>query len=266
MSMGGMPLQSDPPSPLRLSIHFFALALGFTWALQFPGVLAQAGLLPGDPQGYMPLVVLGVFGPLVAAWFLTHRAEGRKGVRNLFRSLYTPRPGLLWMLGALAAPGVLLSLGLAVKSLILGPGPLAYLPDSVGRVAAGLLISVGEEVGWRGYALPKLSLAVGRVRASLIIGVVWTVWHLPMFLGQGVPLDLLPIMFVYFMGGSVAFSWFYFKTRGSLLIAVLLHLGAHLNSAHASLPGDIGPLLVHTIGWVLVAVGLVAFDRKVWRS
>jgi hypothetical protein len=104
------------------------------------------------------------------------------------------------------------------------------------------------------------------LNASLGIGVVWTVWHIPMLIGQEVSLSLLPLLLVQFCAGSVVFSWFYFRTRGSLLIAVLLHLGVHLNNSHLALPGDPSPLLVHTIAFVLLALGLLAFDRRMWKN
>jgi uncharacterized protein len=259
--------ETQPPSdssPLRSVAHFFALALGITWVLQLPGVLAQEGILPGRVEAYMPLVLLGVFGPLIAAWILTRKSEGPEGVRRLFASLVRPRPPLGWLLAALVAPGAVLSLGLVIHHFMGGQSALAYPPDPPARLIAAVLISLGEEVGWRGYALPHLSKGVGRLRASLIIGVVWALWHLPMFVGQGTPLTLMPYMFVFFCAGSVLFSWFYFRTGGSLLVALLLHLGTHLNNSHLALPADSTPFFIHLIGLSLLAIGLVSMDRKIW--
>jgi hypothetical protein len=69
---------------------FFVIALAITWGLQFPGVLAQRGIFPGDPNAYMPLVGLGILGPLLAATMLTFREGGKAAVKQLYAPL------LLW--------------------------------------------------------------------------------------------------------------------------------------------------------------------------
>lgn len=254
------------PHPLAAQgelFSFFALALGITAACQMPGVLAKWGLLPGGPEPYVPLVILGVFGPLLAALYLT-RKRGRPGAtKELFRTLYRQNPGVGWMGTALVLPGALLSLSLFLFNLAGGDLPLAYPADPPARLIAAALISVGEEVGWRGYALPRLCRALGKVIGTIVLGLLWTVWHIPMFLGSDVPLTLLPLMAVYFVAGSFAFTWMYFRTRGSLLIAVLLHLGAHLNNSHLALPETM-PLVLHTSAWLVLATILLMLDRKMW--
>jgi membrane protease YdiL (CAAX protease family) len=135
---------------------------------------------------------------------------------------------------------------LALLNLAGRSGNVAYLP-SVGRVLAALAISVAEEVGWRGYALPRLQPRCGAFGASGIIGIVWTFWHIPMFLGLGVPMDLMLVMLLFFVGGSLTMTWIVNGTRGSLLFAVLAHIGAHLNNSHAALPAETLPVVVHAI-------------------
>jgi membrane protease YdiL (CAAX protease family) len=125
-------------------------------------------------------------------------------------------------------------------------GPTAYLP-SLGAVGFGLVISVAEEVGWRGYALPHLQARFGAFAASVMLGVLWYLWHIPMFLGQGVPLNLVFVMLLYFTGASLFLTWISNATQGSLLLAVLAHLGAHLNNSHRALPGEVTPLVAHAI-------------------
>lgn len=243
-------------------LRFFGLTFAVTWGLQLPPVLMKEGLLPGDHAQLLPLVVLGIFGPAVAAFLLVRKDPAQK--KQLFQSLVTRSPGWRWMSLALITPGALLSLGLIARFAFTGSGPLAY-PIPPERIFAALLISVCEETGWRGFALPRLSQELGRTRASLVIGAVWTIWHLPMLVGQEVPLDLFPILLVQLCAGSLVFTWFYFKTGGSLLIAVLLHLGVHLNNSHLALPGDAAPLVLHTITWVLLAAALLYWDRRLWH-
>ena len=98
-----------------------------------------------------------------------------------------------------------------------------YLMAAAIAVSTG--VQAGEEVGWRGYALPRLSARVGLAPASVILGVIWASWHLPLFffpasdtLGQSFPLYLVQVTAL-----SVAVAWLYWRTGGSLLLVMLLH-------------------------------------------
>ncbi len=86
-------------------------------------------------------------------------------------------------------------------------------------------MQAGEEVGWRGYALPRLAARFGLARASVLLGIIWAAWHLPLFYisgtdttGQSFPLYLLGVTAL-----SVAIAWLYARTNGSLLLTMLMH-------------------------------------------
>lgn len=234
--------------------RFFLLTFAITWGLQLPGVLAQRGLLPVKPEATMPFAALGIFGPLLAATLLTFREGGRGSVRELFAPLARFRVHAGWYFAALVLPGALLTGLLWLLNQAGRQGPLAYLPGTDALLFA-FVISVAEEVGWRGYALPRLQARFGAFAASAIIGVLWYLWHIPMFLGQGVPLNLGLVMLLFFVGGSLLFTWIYNGTNGSLLLAVLAHVGVHLNNSHRALPGDLVPLVAQTL--VYAALGLL---------
>jgi membrane protease YdiL (CAAX protease family) len=96
-------------------------------------------------------------------------------------------------------------------------------------ILAGIVLSTpvqsGEEVGWRGYALPRLATRLGLARASLVLGVIWACWHLPFFFiagadksGQSFPLYVMQVMAL-----SVALAWLYWRTNRSLLLVMLMH-------------------------------------------
>lgn len=242
--------------PRSSTAPFFALAFLFTWALQLPGVFARWGWLPGDADGYLPFAMLGIFGPLAAAAWLTHRESGRDGLRALFGRLLLWRVPPRFYVAALVLPGALLSLGLWAMNLAGRSGPAHYLPG-VPQLIAGIVISIGEEVGWRGYALPRLSARYGAFGASGILGVLWAIWHIPMFLAVGIPMTLAPVMLLFFVGGSLYFTWIHQRTGGSLLLVVLAHLGAHLNNSNAALPADTLPLLIHTVVYAGLGLALM---------
>ncbi|MCA9610562.1 MAG: CPBP family intramembrane metalloprotease [Myxococcales bacterium] len=252
---------SPHAAPRTGTASFFLLAFALTWALQIPGVLARRGLLPGDPDAYVPLAMLGIFGPLVAAAILAGREDGRAGLRALFGPLLRARVKVRFYLLALFLPGLLLSGGLALMKLAGYEGEVAYLPQAA-QLPVILIISVAEEVGWRGWALPRLTARYGAFAASVILGALWTVWHIPMFMGVGVPLETLPVMLLLFVGGSLFFTWLVRRSGGSLLIAVAAHAGAHLNNSHASIPdGDMLPMLVGAVVYAGLGLAVAYLDR-----
>jgi len=242
---------------------FFLFAFGFTFSLQLPAALARLGVLPGDPNAYLLIATFGIFGPLIAATWLTQRAHGWAGVRALFAGLIDFRVPVRWAIVALFLPAGLLSLGLWCMRAAGYEGAWHYLPG-VPQLVIAFVVSVAEETGWRGYALPRLIDKYGAFVGSCILGVLWTLWHIPMFIAVGIPMSLGLVMLLFFVGGSLFFTFLYRKTRGSLLIAVLAHVGAHLNNSHAALPADTLPLLVHTV--VYAAIGFIAMRRTAFES
>ncbi len=116
------------------------------------------------------------------------------------------------------------------------PVPRFSLAMDVQRVGLIMLLALGEEIGWRGYALPRLALHHGWVRASLMVGIAWAFWHYPGYLvGFGAPQDIHFIVFsAWVVGASFLFTWAYLKSNGNIWTAVLMHGGA--NIALGSLP------------------------------
>jgi len=237
--------------PVRVG-PFFLLTFAITWGLQVPGVLAGWGVLPGDPRSYLPFAGLGLLGPGAAALVFAHREGGRAGVKALLAPLLRWRVGLGWY--ALAVlPAVALGALLYLLNLAGRHGPIAYLP-TMGGVVFGVFVSVVEEVGWRGYALPRLQQRWGGFAASGLLGVVWYLWHLPMFAAVGVPLNLALVMLLYFTGASLLLTRIVNGSGGSLVVAVVGHLAAHLNNSHRALPLEVLPLVVHAV--IYAALGL----------
>jgi membrane protease YdiL (CAAX protease family) len=168
---------------------------------------------------------------------------------------------LRWYVFALL-PALLLSCFLALLSLAGWRGPLAYGP-TVGGVLLGVIISIAEEIGWRGFALPRLQRRWGAFTASIVIGLLWYLWHLPMFFGQGVPSNLWLVMVLYFCGASLLLTAVYNAARGGLVLPVIAHLAAHLNNSHRALPLEQLPLVAHAI--IYAALGLWLMRRQASR-
>jgi membrane protease YdiL (CAAX protease family) len=211
----------------------------------------------------MALVGLGGFGPMSAAMIVA-RFDG--GVGALLRPLGTWRVGAAWYLAALGLPGGIFVVAAVGYNLFGHAETLLYPPSEAAFVAALVVFSIGEEIGWRGFALPRLRVLFGPLVASAVIGVLWTAWHIPMLALQGVSPVLYLAFVPYMIGGSVLFTWIYEHTRGSLLLAVLAHAGAHLNNPGHALPGRAMPVVIHAAAYVVLAVVLVACDRRAWAA
>jgi membrane protease YdiL (CAAX protease family) len=212
----------------------------------------------------MALVGLGAFGPMAAA-MIASSLDGT-GIKALLRPLATWRVGARWYVIALLVPGLIFVVVAGVYDLLGHAEPLLYPPNSAAFVAAAVVFPVGEEIGWRGYALPRLRDRWGPLAASVVIGVLWTLRHVPMLALQGVSPALYVVFVPFLVGGSVLFTWIYQHTRGSLLLAVLAHVGAHLNNPGHALPGRSTPMILHTAAYVLLALALVTLDRRTWLS
>jgi membrane protease YdiL (CAAX protease family) len=258
----------DAPAAPTRTLPFFVAAFGFTWALQLPALLAKYGILAGPPERFMPLVGLGAFGPLLAAVLASRLERGGPGAGALLDRLRLWRLPVRWYLVALGLFTAIYVAGVAIATLVPGRGPLPWLypPENGPQVAALFVFPLGEEPGWRGFALPRLQQRHGQLKASLLLGVGWALWHTFMFLLAGTTPSLFLVSVANIVAASVVFSWLFNHTRGSLPLAILAHVGVHLcNPAHA-LPGTPTPFVVFTLALAVVACGLVLGDRGVWRN
>jgi membrane protease YdiL (CAAX protease family) len=221
---------------------FIALAYLLSWVLWIPGVLLfRAQPEPTLEPGPVLLVLAGTYGPTFAAFVLTGLRRGRPGVRELARR-YLAWSGAGWFLLAFLLP-VLVFLGGLLGRVLLGaelPGPFwerLSLAAFLGRVAFALPFGpLGEEAGWRGYLLPALQRRQSAFAASIVVGVVWTLWHIPMFWVPGAALPpsvglSVGAVGIYLLGvtaTSVIATALYNSTSGSLLVAVIYHLATNL--------------------------------------
>jgi membrane protease YdiL (CAAX protease family) len=216
------------------------MAFAFSWIVWSPWVLSEegVGLLPfelgGAASGLLNAAAI-LAGPTLAGLIMTGVTEGREGVRRLLRRIALWRVGLRWYLFALIGIPVVMALG----TLILPGGLAAFGSLGLGYVLTylalfPLIIVLGgplfEEVGWRGYALPRLQPLYGPLVGTLILGLLWALWHLPQFLipswaeasgGRGflaiVKFVLIAIAF------AIVTTWVFNNTKGSVFLAILVH-------------------------------------------
>jgi membrane protease YdiL (CAAX protease family) len=186
------------------------------------------------------------------------RSERRKACQVDLSQSATARKSRPWVAG-----------GARVKFSLFGGEGVAwvYPPQNGQQIAAMLVVPLAEEPGWRGFALPRLLERHGPLRASLVLGIVWALWHTLMFLLQGVESSaLFALSMLNILLGSFVFSWLYQRTRGALMIAIVAHAGAHLCNPSHALPASSMPLVLYTAGIGVLAAALVFVDRAVWRE
>ena len=206
-------------------VKFFLLTFALTWSCFITmAILARSG--PLGVSAYA-LLLLGTFAPSIVATWLTYRAEGRAGVASLLgRILQWQAAAGSYVFAVAFLPAIKLGVALTYRALT-GGWP-RFGSESAGIIAIAIILSTpfqaGEEVGWRGYALPRMAARVGFGPASVILGAIWGLWHLPLFFVPGE--DYGQPFFVFALGTtalSVAIAWLYVETNGSLLLTMLMH-------------------------------------------
>lgn len=255
---------------------FFILAFILTWVVWVPRAAASQGLLASE----LPIVVGQVWAwiPAVAALLAAILTGGRAAVGELGSRLVRWRVGWRWYVVVIVGPAAF-SLVVAIVYVFLGGSWSAAWPwefgGLVGFVTFFLVLvltdGVGEELGWRGFALPRLLSGHGALAASLILGVLWALWHLPLVWTEGYPLYQQPVWLLFgdIVAESVIFTWVFLNTRGSVLLAVLLHASTNLfvvSPTVASAGGLALPLLAAAAKWLLVFVLVLVAGPRLARG
>jgi membrane protease YdiL (CAAX protease family) len=255
-------------------VLYFTLAYAISWVIVSPLVASAQGFI--DVPVPFALHYLNDYAPLLAAVITTRITDEAEGLRGLFRRMIKWRVGLGWVLvAAFSMPAVFGLAALIVRaeggaSPELGLlGNVSYVPYlGLGAWAFWILTAgIGEETGWRGYALPKLQRNMSALSATLIIAVLWVGWHLPRFFYFGAFMQrgfsVLPLFALQELTLAILLTWLYIGTRGSILMAALLHGGFNTFPASPAAAGDINTIAIEVLViWaaVLIVVALRPTD------
>ena len=239
--------------PFLLLTFTISWGIGGAWLL-FPKPLSSAfgPFVYGAPPYYV-----AAWAPTLSALILTAIAEGPSGLARLLRRLTPLTPVRAWLVAAPTLPLIALALcGLMPR---LGPWPVT--PHAV-LVATPLLLfttaqivtnsgPLGEELGWRGYALPRLLTRTSPLKAGVALGMIWTLWHVPAFLFSGIvnsSLANLPWYALGTVGLSLLMTALFVRTRGNVLLAgIIPHFvvnGLGATGAWATRPAEALALIV----------------------
>ncbi|HML45453.1 MAG TPA: type II CAAX endopeptidase family protein [Clostridia bacterium] len=220
---------------------FFAATIGFTWLIWLPALLIQNfGLYL--PLSYDLLIKAGSFVPSTAGFVFAYRCGGKPEVRSLFRSMHHARIGIRWILFTfLVLPGVS-AVSCLIYSLTGNDLPqMQFGPLFIPIAFLYLLLfmgPLGEEAGWRGFALPRMLRNASPMNAAARMGIVWSFWHLPLFFINGTTQNALTAFgmvpailgyFLYTLMLSVLITLLFVMSHGSVLGSILLHTVGNLS-------------------------------------
>jgi len=249
----------DRSSPRNI-VLFFGLAFGWSWALWGPKVLLAQGIIDTWPR----LPEVAAFGPTVAGIAMLYLEGGLVGLRRLVHRTIDVGFSLRWLLVAVFLFPVLTGTVLAIAMTQGATPSFPWEGELIVLPAAFVFIlilggPIQEEFGWRGYALDPLQSRFGATRGSLILGVLWSLWHLPLF--------FIPTQTIYYqrpfwglllsvMMLSVLMTWVYNNVGGSLLVMVLMHTAFNWSQG-------MFPVLQTDLGSLLFIAGTIAVTAAV---
>lgn len=214
---------------------FFILTYALSWSIWIPLALSHFGIGPLHiPEATSNVVrLLGVLMPAVAAIVLTAHSGGRSEVGALIRRLGTWRVGWQWWAAAVVVYPALLVISAFVYNRLIGSPPVVLASlTSIAALSITILFlliaTLGEEIGWRGVALPGLQRTRSALIASVLLGLGWGIWHLPFWL----LLDTFDQFGMAYFGLNILFlfpitfyiTWFHNHSHFSLLLPVVFHL------------------------------------------
>lgn len=232
---------------------FFLIALLFS-----AGMMAYA-----NSTGNEDITMLVPLSPSIIAILVAVFAGGWQGFKALVPDQIRFRFNPIWYVYALLLIPILALIAALIQGYMSGEN-FSFLDQSLVKIIiVVLLISLGEEFGWRAFALPRLQERFSPLVSSLILGVIWGLWHYPGYLvGVGTPLEMPFYLFMlWVIPGTILITWGY-NASGSIIIPILMHASA--NFAFAFLPllpewtGELNTFIILvSILWTAVIIGVV---------
>lgn len=220
----------------RHLVFFFILTFLFSWILWLPQVL-KFNFLPELPDIVGIPGMFAPFGPAIAAFWLTLKQDGKEGCKEFWLRGWRLNFKKVWLLPTLLLGPITALLTVAILILVDGSFSWEHSIPATMIIPIFLLIyftnALPEEYGWRGYALDPLQTRTNALGASLILGLIWSLWHLPLFFIAGTTQSAIP-MYQFFLQTivlSILYTWLHNNTGSSILIAVIFHSISNASAA-----------------------------------
>jgi len=245
-------------------ISYYMIAYAVSWSVEIPLALLHQGII--SLQIPMWLHYFAVLGTVTGALIMTFLAEGHTGLRNLVVRIFKWRVDIRYYAFAILVPIGLFAFGCILNRVVTGNWPnlgllgeVDYLPYLTPLGTLGLWLvtfGLGEETGWRAYALPHLQKTRSATTATLILGILWACWHLPMFFYRDTYMKMgivgFPMLALSLVFAAMIFTWLYNSTNGSVWIVIIFH--AMFNWLTANEAGGQFAATILSVGIILWAL------------
>lgn len=256
-------------------LSFLILTLVLTWPFLISDALGSRANPPSRLP--IPIMIIMAYQPTLAAVIVSWVVSGGEGVKKLLRRILVWRVGIVWYFIVIFGVALLLVLPVLIAKALGGSYPIfsegfAEMPGLLAPAMLLVLLIVstlvnGEEFGWRGFALPRLQSKHNALTSSLFIGVMWALFHLPLFWSVGSTQANEPIIgfFLRIVAASIIVTWVFNNTRGSVFISMLLHGAINtwsgvfygIDTAHVA-PGQVYWISIAVI-WLAAALIIIAY-------
>ncbi|MBN2590705.1 MAG: CPBP family intramembrane metalloprotease [Sedimentisphaerales bacterium] len=261
-------------------VFYFALTCIISWFCLLPiigidGFLGKVTL----SDDLMPLLFMAMCaGPLISSLTSVYLLDGKNGIKVLITKLLKWKVSFKFYLIALLAAPLLTILSFTILSFV-SPKfiPMIFTSNEViitiiGGIIGGLIAGFFEELGWTGFVTPKLTSKFSILKSSLIIGIVWGIWHFPLFIGQypssQVPIIILlmALLITHLPAFRILMTWVYERTQ-SLFIALLMHMS--LTASALIFQADIKDgidIIVSNLTFTIILYVMVFMINKVTKG
>lgn len=250
-------------------LAFVALTFAISWAIWWG--MASMSLGIATSEGYV-MNIVALSGPSITAIVLSV-VLGGGSLRRLLDGLSVARASARWVIVALVLPLAMIVVAIAISVLAFGaPTPVITigLLGVLAREFVRILFlggPLGEELGWRGFALPRLQARHTAYRASLLLGLIWGLWHIPLYFVPGTgqfetvsggtdPAFAIGAFVVWTIGLSILFTWLFNESRGSLIVVILFHTSINLGAFVPAAVGSTGAasFMYAIVTWIVALI------------
>jgi len=285
--MSGNTARPDRMAPIMSQVRqhplgaFFGLTYAISWAIWMSMIASTMTI--ASPGGTV-LNALAIAAPTIAG-LLVAAGLGRGQFRDLVSGLSPGRLSARWAVTALTLPLVMVVVAILVGVAAFSTATPTFSIGLIGIVAVEFVRilflggPLGEEIGWRGFALPRMQTPRTAFDASVLLGIVWGLWHVPLYFVPGTgqfetlqagtdPAFGIGGFVGWTIGLSVLFTWLYNETRGSLLVVILFHAAVNLAVFLPSVLGSTGivSLLNVVVTWLVAVIVAWRFGRAALAS
>ena len=246
-------------------VWFYILAFGISWLGMISAVLASRDIAPLYRPYFLVLSIFYAVGPALAVAIVSQVAQGKIGVQNLLKGLLRWRVGPVWYIIAVLSPVLLLTVAQIITKLlgltVTIPVPHVDLsPYVIFGFGVNFFANTCEEIGWRGFALPHLQKRYDASIATLIVGTLWALWHLPLLFLVGNPMSEFPFAwFISIVADAFIYTWIYNSTKGSTLLVALLHGAGNIFTAFIT---GVSPIAYALLNCVVAIVLITVLGKK----